>query len=873
MSRPRLTKQLNAGLHRKLTLISAPAGFGKTTLLSEWAAGCNRLVAWVSLDKDDNDLARFLSYLVAALQSISPGIGAEILDTFQSPQLLSPESLVTMLINQINAAALECFILVLDDYHFITAQPVSTALSFLLDHLPAQMHLVIVSRADPPLSIARLRARGQLTELGQNDLCFTAEEATAFLNHVMKLKLSTENVAALNARTEGWIAGLQMAAISMLNEKDVARFVRAFTGSNRHVLDYLIEEVFQYQSKDVQDFVLTTSILERLTAPLCDIITGQTDGQAMLERLERANLFIVPLDSERQWYRYHQLFTDMLRQRLGQTRPDVVPELHRRASEWYERNNLTDEAIGHALSAGDLARAADLIERTAESTMLRSEVATLQRWLDALPDDIIRARPLLCVYHAMTLLLSGRPPNLAEACLQAAIAVTNARADTAGSIAGEVAACRAWLAAHQGQVGQYAELSRQALQLLPKESRFFRSIATGFLGLDSLFSGDVKAFDEAVRLGQQTGDLTMTLLALCHSADLTTFRGQLYGAQALYEQALELATEQDGQRQPIAGLALIGLGRLLREWNDLDGAAHYLVEGIELAQKWSETSVLQGYVALARVQQARGDAMAAREAIKIARRLAISPDAMQPNRTDIAVQEARLALVGDDVEAASRSVATCDLRFHLDDLERESNSGSFSLLQTLDTYVSLAWVRVAQGQPDEATTILASLLRASEAAGWTGIVIEILALQSLVHQSLGDVPQALVTLERALSLAKPEGYVRLFIEKGKPMRLLLQRLNAPREGGRLKDYTGKLLKAFSTDMIAPAPESEIIEPLSERERQVLRLLAQGLSDKAIAETLVIAVGTVNKHLKNIYGKLDAHSRTQAVARGRGLGLL
>jgi LuxR family maltose regulon positive regulatory protein len=396
----------------------------------------------------------------------------------------------------------------------------------------------------------------------------------------------------------------------------------------------------------------------------------------------------------------------------------------------------------------------------------------------------------------------------------------------------------------------------------------------GFLGLDSLFSGDVQAFDEAIRLGQQTGDLTMTLLALCHSADLTTFRGQLYAAQALYEQALELATQQDGRRQPVAGLALIGLGRLLREWNDLDRAARYLAEGIELAQKWSGTSVVQGYVALAHVQQARGDAMAAREAIKIAQRLAANSDAMQPNPTDIAMQEVRLALVRDDVEAASRSIAACDLqRLHLDDLEREADGGSFSLLQTLDTFIALAWVRVAQGQPDEAMTILASLLRATEAAGWTGIVIEILALQSLAYQSLGNTPQALAMLERALSLAKPEGYVRLFVEKGKPMQLLLQRMNAPCEGGRMKEYVDKLLKAFSTDKIALAPESEMIEPLSERERQVLRLLAEGLSDKAIAETLVIASGTVNKHLKNIYGKLDAHSRTQAVARGRELGLL
>jgi LuxR family maltose regulon positive regulatory protein len=894
VERPRLIERLDEGLRlgHKLTLIFAPAGFGKTTLLSEWVAHCGRSVAWLSLDEGDNDLTRFLSYLIAALQSINPGIGENALETFQFHQPPSLEALITTLVNQINITP-EPFILILDDYHLITVQTVSQALSFLLDHLPPQMHLMIASRVDPTLPIARLRARGQLTELRQTDLRFAAEEAAAFLNQAMELDLSVENVAALNARTEGWIAGLQMASLAMQStvstsaEKDAAGFVQAFTGSNRYVLDYLVEEVLQRQPQSIQTFLLQTSILDYLTGPLCDAILSRgageqqskvgpntsappfpstsASGREILEYLERNNLFVVPLDNERCWYRYHRLFADLLRHRQRQTQPGAMPELHRRASEWYEHNGFAAEAIDHALSTDDLNRAAHLMERTAESVMLRSEVATLRRWLDALPDEVIRTHPLLCVYHAMTLLLSGSPLKDAKARLQDAV-----KADTDGSVAGEVVALRAWIATHQGEMRQYTELSQQALELLPEESRFFRSIATGFISLDSLFSGDVETFDEAVKTGQDTGDLTMTVLTLCHSADLAKVQGKLYRAQALYEQALDLATASSEQRQPIAGLAMMGLGRLQKEWNDLDVATRYLTEGIELAQEWGETSVVQGYVDLAHVKQARGDVEGARQALDIAQRLAAKPNAMQPDPANIAMQKARLALVRGDVEAAARCVAAHDLekRVHPDELEK-INDESFSLLQKLDMYTTLAWLYIAQSQSDEALMILTPLLRTTEANGWTEAVVETLALQALAYQSQNDVPQALTTLERALSLAEPKAYVRLFVEKGEPMARLLQEVA---DQSIAVDYARKL-STISSQKPAPLQPETLVEPLSERELEVLRLLAVGLSNKEIAETLVIAVGTVKKHLKNIYGKLDVHSRTQAVVRAQELNLL
>jgi LuxR family maltose regulon positive regulatory protein len=893
--RPRLVERLDEGLRlgHRLTLISAPAGFGKTTLLSEWIHYKGEVtppvpVAWVSLDESDNDLTRYMTYFVAALQTIEADIGEGVLSAFQAPQPPPIESVLTGLINEI-AALQEQFVLVLDDYHVIEAEAIHDALTFLLDHLPPQMHLVIATRSDPPLPIARLRGRGQVTELRQTDLRFTLNEVAEFLNQVMDLELSAGDVAALASRTEGWIAGLQMVAVLMQGQEDIASFIQAFTGSSRYVLDYLVEEVLQHQPDSIQTFLLQTAILDRLTGPLCDAVTGQDEGQLTLDSLERANLFIVPLDEEQRWYRYHHLFAELLRQRLHQTYPDLVPTLHRRASEWYEQNGRMGEAIDHALSAEDFERAAHLIEQAAEPTLMRSEFATFLSWVEALPNDVMRARPLLCVYHAGMLLLSGHPLEDVETRLQEAV-----EADTAGSVSGELAVFRALIATYQGEAHQSTELAQRALELLPEDRLFLRSLVAGFLGLNYFYNGEVvaatQALDEAARISQQAGNLMNAVLALCHLAELSMIQGQLYEAQAFYDRALKLAVDRQGRPRPIAGMALIGLGMLLREWNDLEAATRRLTEGIKLTRKWGEAGTIQGYIALARIRQAQGDVGGAREAIQTAKQHAMQFDAMEMDDILVAMQEAQLWVVQGNLEAAVRWAKEHGIVLSkIEGADRDADSGvleeaggaSSCLLRALE-HMTLARVYIAQDRPDTALKVLKPLLQTAETAGWTGFVIEILALQALALQGQGNTLQALTALERALSLAESEGYIRLFVDEGESMARLLRKAASR---GIAPEHIGKLLAAFGSETkeqgarveVSPqafvARPSSLVEPLSERELEVLRLIAAGLSNREIAEKLFVAVSTVKTHINNIYRKLDVSKRTQAVARARELNLL
>jgi len=921
VSRPRLIERLNAGLHRKLTLISAPAGFGKTTLLSEWVAGCGRPVAWISLDEGDNDLTRFLAYFVVALQTLEAGIGEGVLSVFQAPQPPPIEPVLMALINEI-AAVPNPFVLVLDDYHLITAQPIHDALTFLLDHLPAQMHLGLATRAEPPLPIARLRGRGQLTELRQADLRFTPDKATEFLNRVSGLELSTDDVATLASCTEGWIAGLQMAAlavrslgspqslVSMQGRKDVTGFIQAFTGSDRYILDYLVEEVLQRQPDSIQTFLLQTAILDRLTGSLCDAILDIGDwrsgigdhtqypisniqSQAILEYLEASNLFIIPLDNERRWYRYHRLFADLLRSRLRQAHSDLVPTLHRRASEWYEQNEFMGAAIDHALSAGDFERAAHLIEQVAEATLMRSEVATFLGWVERLPDELVRARPSLCLFHAWALLLAGRPLDAVESRLQ----------DVSGDsdlMPSKVAPLRAYIAILRGQIPRATELSRQALEQLPEDDSFLRGIAAWNLGLSYLVSGDVvagsHAFDEAIRMSQEAGNIMIAVMALSHLAQQYMGEGQLYKAAEIYERALELAADRQGNPLPIASEALIGLGRLAREWNDLEAATRYLTEGIELARRWGEIGVLDGYISLARVKQAQGDVDGARDVIQKAQQVAAKTDATELDDFFVDALQARLWIAQGELEAAMRWVEERGLALpapstvegsEAEGLDRGAGSTELEGSDTLLNYylrkyehLVLARLLIAQGQPEEALALLEPLLSRQEL---NRLVIEIQALRALAFQAQGNVAQAMTALEHALSLAEPGGYVRIFIDEGPPMARLLYEAAAR---GIAPEYAGRLLAAFDLETkderrktkLSPSsfvlgPSSSLVEPLSERELEVLELIAEGLSNREIAGRLVISLSTVKGHTANIYGKLSVHSRIQAVARARDFGLL
>ena len=901
--RQRLIDRLQAGVGRRLTLVSAPAGFGKTTLLSAWASDVcqsgHRAVAWLSLDPGDNDPARFLAYVVAALRCIQADLGKGMISALRAPRMPPADSLLAGLINDL-AALPAPVILVLDDYHAIDAQAIHDILTFLLDHQPPHMHVAIATRSDPPLPIARLRGHGQLTELRQMDLYFVPDEAAEFFRRSLQLELPAGSVEALSARTEGWIAGLQLAALAIRGAQqlrpepaDIAAFVRAFTGSHRLVLDYLIEEVLEQQPPAIQSFLLQTSILERMTGPLCDHLLGAGpetaarqdsgsfgDSQQVLEYLEQENLFIVSLGVERRWYRYHQLFADLLRQRLQQTQPERVAALHRRASEWYEHHQFAAEAIDHALEGGATARALQLVEKHADAVMLRSEVATLRRWLEALPAAQVRARPVLVAYDALTMVVSGEPLDEAESKLEAAQA-----GNAHGTIHGEVTAFRALLAAYRGEVQQSAALSEQALELLPTDRQFFRSYVTGFLGLAYLYQGEVAAataaFERAVQIGQRTGNLTITVLALCHLAELATIRGQAREGRAYYEQALDLARDEQGQPEPIAGMAHTGLGRLLAEHNELSAARQHLVTGLNLIKRWGEAGAIGGYLGLAYVEQVQGHDDAARHALQTARHVAEKFDAMELDDLHVAATRARLDVLSgrrdpSRLQQAQRWVESRGFDHRTGPEEWAAAVAAASFSQASE-YRVLAEVYVALDRLDEALAVIEPLLRKAEAQDWIFFVRELRITQALAYQAQGDLDRALASLSRPLALAKNQGWVRAFIDQGAPMAELLRHAASR---GIEAPYASRLLAAFDEpeemdpEAAAPVPAHQpLIDPLTEREMEVLRLLATRLSTDEIASRLFVTVGTVRSHTKNIYSKLNVHSREAAAARGRELQLI
>jgi len=935
--RPRLIQRLDEGLRlgHKLVLISAPAGFGKTTLVSEWlyqsqvlvapgqrggvpgfqfprvtGTGCAGRAGWISLDEGDNDPAQFWAYFVAALQRVQADIGETAPEMLRSSQPPPIKPLLTGLINEI-AAVPDPFVLVLDDFHVISEQQIHDALLFILDNQPPQMHLVLSSRADPPWPLARLRARGQITELRAGDLRFTLKAVTVFLNDAMQLDLSPEEVAALDERTEGWIAGLQMAAVSMRGRQDRSDFVRAFTGSNRYVLDYLVEEVLQRQPDSVQTFLLQTSVLDRLSGPLCDAVLGSGEsgiegserhstldtrfsGQQILEHLESHNLFLIPLDDRREWYRYHRLFADLLRKRLHHTQPEVVPDLHRRASVWYEYRaaSLGDSgpmtsAIEHAFAAGDFERSADLIMQVSEATLGQTHVATFLNWVSRLPDDVVRARPTLSFYHAFALLLNGYPLDAVEARLQD----VGRDMDFVDS---RKAALGALIAMSQGDFSKAIELSQQTLQWLPEGDWYWRSLVTWILNLSRSEGSDLssrsQALDEVVRMGQETGNPAVTVVALCYQADLCLRQGKLHKAKTLYERALASATDKGGRTLPVAGEAILGLGELYREWNDFETATRYLEEGLELTEQWRRIEALPGYFSLARVRQAQGDAEGAQDAIQKAMRLAEQFDAARWDDWLVALEQARLWLAQGNTGAAKRWVEERGLDTEIDPARPADEEDAVSQHLRKYKHLLLARVLLAQDRQEDALSLLESLQQQMEREGRTGMVIEILLLKALAFSQIPargrtqeDVDQAITALERALSLAEPEGYVRLFIDEGARMGALLRQA-ATR--GIAVDYVRQLLAALegeneeerpSTEplpsSLVPGLSSSLVEPLSERELEVLRLIAAGLSNREIAQDLIVAVSTVKTHVHNIYGKLGVAKRTQAVARARELNLL
>jgi LuxR family maltose regulon positive regulatory protein len=891
VARPRLTQRLERERGRKLTLISAPAGFGKTTLLVEWLeglAGEGGAVAWLSLDEADNDPARFLSYLVAALQTLEKRIGEGVLSSLRTPG--SPPvagALTGTLLNELASLAEE-ITLVLDDYHLIDSEHVHGIVSFLLERLPPNVHLVIASRIDPPLPLARLRARGQIAEINAAELSFAPEEAAAFLKDTMGLELSAEDIEALEGRTEGWIAGLQLAALSMRGRQDVSGFVKAFSGSHRDVLDFLTTEVLERQSKRVRSFLLETSILERLTGDLCDAVTGRDDGQEMLERLDRESLFVVALDDERRWYRYHHLFADFLHGLLKRERPERVKELHLRAASWYERNGWASEAVEHALATGDAEWAARLVEHHAQALFQRSEGVTVDRWLRALPAGLVRAWPRLSLARAIWALISGRADEVEPLLTDAERAFATAdQADESpvevtarglANVPGTVAMLRAELARQRGDVEHtihFAELARTHADEGDGYLRFFTSwnlaVAKqmqGRLGEAEDALAELAADPWATGLNRYFAVRTYYTLGQVQRA-----RGRLSAALQTCEQGLELATEAGRPALPAAGVAHVGIAEVLYERNELDAALDQAMRSVELCRQIGYAQwLVTGLAALARIRQALGDQAGALEAIGEGERLVPNPETIVDIIFPVAVGRARLLLAQGKVEDAARWCAERGLGVE----------GEPSYLREREHLV-LARVLLARDESDQAYMLLEGLSEEAEAAERAGSVIEILALQALALWDKTEKEGAVNALSRALSLAEPEGYVRTFVDEGSQMAVLLSKVLEVQQRGRLdppvpSHYLRKLLAAIErgeTLLAAGRPRSSgrLPEPLSEREMEVLVLIATGKTNQNIASELFVAESTVKSHIKNIYHKLNVRSRTQALARARELHLL
>jgi LuxR family maltose regulon positive regulatory protein len=900
---------MNEGLQRKLTLVSAPAGFGKTTLVSEWAAGCGRPVAWLSLDDGDNHPAQFLALLIAGLQTIKANIGAGALGALQAPQPAPIEPILTALLNEITDIPGD-FCLILDDYHVIDARPVNDALNFLLAHQPPQMHLVITTREDPQLPLARLRARGQLTELRAADLRFNPAEATEFLNQVRGLNLSAEDIATLETRTEGWIAGLHLAAISLQGYEEAARFIQSFSGSHRFVMDYLVEEVLRQLPENVQTFLLRTSILERLCAPLCEAVVGTFESlnvstlsagdsepsslaahqraglqtlkrpQEILEYLERANLFIVSLDNERCWYRYHHLFADLLRQRLplsiAASKGDAeagINELHRRASQWYEDNGLEFEAFQHAAAANDVERAVRLIGGNRIPQHYRGAVKAILDWLESLPKSTLDVRPWLWWRYASLLLVSGQTTGVEEK-LQAAETALAASAsldkgepdDETRNLVGLIATARATLALTRYQVDGMLAQSRRALEYLHPNSLISRASANWTLGYAYMLQGERtagrRAFTEAIAISQSSGNVFTTILATIGLGNAQEADNELHQAAETYRGVLQLAGEQP---QQIVYEAQLGLGRVLYEWNDLDAAEQQGRQSLHLARQYERMidRFILCQVFLARLKLAQGN---------VAEAAAILAQA------DRSARENNFVYRIPEVAAAQVPVM----------LRQGNLAAAAALAQAYELPISRARVHLAQGETSTALALLGQYRQEVEAKGWQDERLKAIVMQAVAQYAHGEKDKALQLLDEALRLAEPGGFIRIFVDAGKVMARLMFEAAAQ---GVMPTYTSKLLDIFEAEqrkskeassLPSPQPLIEpevrpakamLIEPLSQRELEVLRLVAQGLSNREISERLFLAVDTVKGHNRNIFGKLQVRRRTEAVARARELGLI
>lgn len=879
VQRPRLITQLNNGLHRKLTLISAPAGFGKTTITRSWLAESEHPVAWLSLDKRDNDSTRFLAHLIAAIQTIDADVGQWVSDALQSGQQLSVEAVFTSLLNEI-AVIPNDFWLVLDDYHLLEAPEIDAGLEFFLDHLPPQMHLVIITREDPQLPLWRLRVRDQLTELRVADLRFTSDEAVAFLNQAMGLTLSAADIDALEKRTEGWIAGLQLAALSLHGRTDVTDFIQAFTGSHRFVVDYLLEEVLLQQAEPIREFLLYTSILDYLHGSLCDAVIESNNSQNTLEYLERNNLFMIALDDERGWYRYHHLFGDALRNALKSDHPDIIASLHQRASHWYVEHKQFPESIRHALLTDDLQLAADLIETVWPQMDWNYQSGAWFEWASQLPEAIVVQRPILCLGYSWVKMMRG-DLETAEKWLQKAEYWLDTDVETQQQmrvidplqfkeLPASIAHGRAYRALALGDISTAGQLAQQAIDLIHDREHVTYGRGLVLNGLALLANGDLVAAD------QKLSDFTAQMEAAENVFDGTELAftvgdirltlGRLHDAEAVYQNAFRFLMRQG---DPF----VIGREDLHRGLADVYLALNQLMlaeEHILTAEELGEQGIMRPnwlsrlYGTQAQLKIAQGDLEAALPLLDEAEQHYL-PNPIFLNRSVAAVR-ARVWIQLDQIDAAQRWA----------NQQKLSPDGDITYIHEYD-YLTLARLQLAtyQQQPSDklkTTTydLLERLQATAQAGGRLAHVIEALIFRALLDDTLDDTASALKNLQHALQLAQPESYLRPFLDEGERVRKLLRQAVTQKE---LSDDAHWALNAFTAPASALPPTQDLIDPLSERELDVLRLLNSELTGPEIARHLIVSLSTMRTHTRNIYSKLGVNSRRAAVRRAKELALL
>lgn len=897
--RPRLAERLNEAFDRALMLVSAPAGFGKTTLISEWVSdlrsngrvgeAIDDRIGWLSLDEGDAVPGRFLAYLVAALAqagALETAAEEEALAMLHSSQPFPTESLLVFLINKL-AGMPGRTVLILDDYHLVGDSPAVDVLTFLIDNLPPQVHVIIATRVDPQLSLPRLRAKNQLTEIRAADLRFTPAEATAFLNQVMGLGLSEEAVLALDNRTEGWIAGLQLAALSLRGRRNTSELIHEFTGSHRFVLDYLIEEVLNQQQDEVRSFLFNTAILDRMNASLCNAVTGRDNGQATLEMLDQTNMFVVPLDEERTWYRYHRLFRDLLRQRVYRADPDRQPILNLKASQWYEANGNTEQAIRHSLQAGDADRAATLAEMSWREMHMSYKGVTWLGWVEAIPDHVVRARPWLSTGIAWSLIDSGDLDG-AELRLKDAERWVDSGTDEAvgfgrsmgqpgpeaeedlRSLLGSIANARAYLSQAQGDLSSTVEQASRARELLPEHDAFERSLSAILPGLAYWSKGDLEAacrsISHAISHMRTLGKTPFIISFSSYMADIMVSQGRLNEARKLYLRLLDLTKSIGEPDLPEMAVVHFGLSEVLHEQGDLERARWHLRKGEELGELPAFPPWFRHWIwAQIRVQGSAGRLGEMVQTLDKSQGLYYRHPI--PDVRPLSALIARSQLAAGSLDAALRWVR----------LQGLAPDDDLSYLHEFE-HLTLAKVLVAQYRREHvekvienAIHLLKRLLEEAELGQRMGSVIEILVVLAVAHEANGDRPQALKSLGQALTLAEPEGYIQTFVVEGAPMSGLLGAFGGDRP--ELDAYVQILLDAFSEGESRLSDQSSLIEPLSERELEVLKQLAAGCTNRDVAERLFLSINTVKAHTRNIYGKLDVNNRTQAVAQARQLGLL